>query len=157
MERINQTELSRVARSSEPSGTLAQLPSSSEEAIQQLRKMGAPQWSIRVLEMAQDKRHDLAPHSLRYWKEKLRGIPDEIVCEALTTGRWQYFPSVDDVLIAVGEIRERLVQRAGESDYERFQREQRRAAQEGLLATESDYAAMRTKLRELFGNPGVRV
>jgi len=157
MERINQTELSRVVKSSEPLGTLAQLPSSSEEAIQQLRQMGAPQWSIRVLEMAQDKRHDLAPHSLRFWKEKLSGIPDELVCEALMTGRWQLFPSVDDVIIRVEEIRERRHQVSGEQAYAKYKREQREAKSAGLLATDADYEAMRAKLRELFGDPTVRV
>ncbi len=153
MERINQAELSRVSKSNEHLTTSPPSPLSSEEAIQYLRDQGAPQWTIRVLEMAQDKRHDLPPHSLRYWREKLKDIPDQIVCEALLTGRWKLFPSVDDVLIVVEEIRERMAQRAGESDYERYKRNQEYAATHGLLATEEDYAAMRKRLRELFGDP----
>lgn len=154
MERITQQELSLASKSSEHLAISQPSPQSSEEAIQRLRDYGAPQWTIRVLEMAQDKRHDLPPHSLRYWREKLKGIPDGIVCEALLTGRWKLFPSVDEVLAVVEEIRERLAQRAGESDYDRYKRGQDRAAKEGLLATEEDYAAMRKRLRELFGDPG---
>jgi len=80
-----------------------------------------------------------------------------MVCEALTTGRWKLFPSVDDVLIVVEEIRERLLQTVGEKEYADYRREQQRAAREGLLATDEEYAAMRAKLRELFGDPTVRV
>lgn len=153
MERITQAELSLASKSNEHLITSQPLPQSSEEAIQFLREQGAPQWTIRVLEMAQDKRHDLPPHSLRYWREKLKDIPDHIVCEALMTGRWQLFPSVDDVLKVVEEIRERLAQKAGESEYDHYRREQERAKREGLLATKADYATMRKRLRELFGDP----
>jgi len=85
--------------------------------------------------------------------EKLKRIPDALVCEALTKARWAYFPSVDDVLRVVEEIQETLLQQAGESEFECYRREQKRAELEGLLASEADYAVMRKRLRELFGDP----
>ena len=156
MERINQTELIKAVKSSEHITTLQPLPQSSEEAIEYLKAMGAPRWSIRVLEMAQDKRHDLAPHTLRYWTEKLKGIPDLLICQALTNGRWDFFPSVDDVLQQIELIREQLNQCAGEAAYDAYREQQREAEAKGLLATEEDYAYMRKRLREIFGDPTAR-
>lgn len=157
MERITKAEIMQTFKSSVPSVISPQLPQSSETAIEMLRDLGAPKWSILVLEMAQDKRHDLAPHTLRFWKEKLKDVPDALVCEALITGRWKLFPSIDEVLIVVEEIRERLNQKVGEDSWEHYKREQKRAEREGLLATDCDYAELRKKLRELFGDPTVKI
>jgi hypothetical protein len=95
----------------------------------------------------------MAPHLLRYWAEKLTNVPDELICEALTTARWELFPSVDDVLRAVDGIREA---RRGGREWEQWKAGQKRAAREGKLATEDDYAQMRSRLRELFGDPTVK-
>lgn len=78
------------------------------------------------------------------------------MCDALVTGRWQLFPSVDDVLIEIELRQERAGQERGNSDWENWKRERAYAKRHGLLATEADHEAMRTKLRELFGDPTVR-
>lgn len=61
-------------------------------------------WAMIVLQMAQDKRHDLAAGTLRFWREKLKHYPESTVCKALMSGRWQLFPSVDDVISEVERI-----------------------------------------------------
>jgi hypothetical protein len=129
------------------------LPQSSEEAIEWLRKNGAPEWQIVALQMAQDKRHDFAPHTLRLWIDKLADYPDSLVCRAMKQGRWEYFPSVDDVLKMADLLRERDAQEAGNRDWLAYKAQNAAAERDGRMATEEDYAEMRSKLRELFGDP----
>ncbi len=103
--------------------------------------------------MAQDKRHDLAPHALRFWVAKLRGFSDRLITRALRQGRWEFFPSVDDVILLMEQIQERDVQDAGSGNWKHYQERQKYAEENGLLATDEDYAYMRKRLRELFGDP----
>ena len=157
MQRIQATEIEHLAsKSSAPLAISQPSPLSSEEAIDQLRRLGAPEWSIRVTMLAQDKRHDMAPHLLRYWAEKLKNVPDELICEALTTARWELFPSVDDVLRVVDEIRERRRVAQGDREWQKWKADQAQAAREGKLATEEDCAMLRRRLRELFGDPTIK-
>jgi hypothetical protein len=72
------------------------LPQSS--ALELLRQAGATEWEVVLYQMAQDKRHDLDPGILPYWRAKLKNRSDAAICEALMQGRWEFFPSVDQVL-----------------------------------------------------------
>jgi hypothetical protein len=113
----------------------------------------SPNWVGLVLQIAQDKRHDIAGPTLRFWREKLKNFRDESVCEALTLGQWEFFPSVDQVIVEIGRLMERKRHENANRDWQQWKANMRRAQQEGLMASEEDYAEMRQKLRELFGDP----
>jgi hypothetical protein len=51
----------------------------------------SPSWLGLALQIAQDKRHDIAAPTLRLWKEKLKKFSDQAVCDALMTGKWELF------------------------------------------------------------------
>ena len=113
----------------------------------------SPNWLGLVLQIAQDKRHDMAAPTLRFWREKLKAFRDETVCEALTSGRWEFFPSVDQVITEIEAVQKRNQFEAANRDWEQWKGNMKRAQDEGLMATEEDYAEMRKRLREIFGDP----
>ena len=101
MDKINNQDLDLVLKSSELTATSQQSlqPVRSisgelglEETIQALELSGAPRWMSLILRIAQDKRNDLAPHAMRYWKDKLRSFSDDRICDALMAGVWEFFP-----------------------------------------------------------------
>jgi hypothetical protein len=110
-------------------------------------------WPGIAVQIAQDKRHDIAAPTLRFWKEKLKAFRDETVCEALTSGRWELFPSVDQVIAEVERLNERKRHENANRDWQGWKANMRRAQDEGLLASEEDYAEMRAALRRVFGDP----
>lgn len=57
------------------------------------------------------------------------------------------------MLIEIEFVQEKRVQEKGNRDWLKYKSEQKRAESDGLLATDEDYAVMREKLRELFGDP----
>jgi hypothetical protein len=151
---ISQEELGGLVRkSSEPTAISQPRPVSLEESIQSLEAAGAPKWLTLALQIAQDKRHDIAAPTLRFWKEKLKAFRDETVCEALTSGRWELFPSVDQVIAEVERLNERKRHENANRDWQGWKANMRRAQEEGLLASEEDYAEMRAALRRVFGDP----
>ena len=98
MDRMDQTELNGLIHKSQE-----------QQIISQQSKRYSdhpPRWTLVVAQMAQDKRHDLAPHTLLFWTQKLKNFPDELICDALMLGRWGWFPSCDDVLEQIDKIRE---------------------------------------------------
>ena len=86
---------------------------------------------------------------MRLWIAKLRSYRDEIVSEALLARRGELFPSVDDVIEQIEIIQERRRQETANQEWEHYQQEQERAAAEGLLATENDYAVMNEAMKKL--------
>src|SRR5947208_11260182 len=70
------------------------------------RKSSRPEWVELVLVIAQDKKHELPPAVLRFWKAKLEPFRDEAICQALLSGRWKFFPSVDEVIDLIEEQEE---------------------------------------------------
>jgi len=101
MDKINNQDLDLVLKSLELTATSQQSlqPVRSisgelglEETIQALELSGAPRWMSLILRIAQDKRNDLAPHAMRYWKDKLRSFSDDRICDALMAGVWEFFP-----------------------------------------------------------------
>lgn len=81
--------------------------------------------------------------------QKLRNCTDEIVSEALISGRWSLFPSVDEVLDQIDLIKERRRQESGEREWNSYRLEQKRAAEDGRLASEADYSQMREALQKM--------
>lgn len=140
-----------ILKSTDSQITLPQSQLSADEAIEMLRSQGCPEWQILVLQIAQDKRHDMAPPTLRFWDEKLKSYPDELICEALKLGRFFLFPCVDDVIDVVESILGQRAQAAGNQQWQKWKAEQKRAELEGLLATEEGIAEMRAALRKLAG------
>jgi hypothetical protein len=110
-------------------------------------------WPAIAVQIAQDKRHDIAAPTLRFWKEKLKAFRDETLCEALLAGRWELFPSVDQVIVEIGRLEERKRHDNANRDWQGWKANMRRAQDEGLLASEGDYAEMRAALRRVFGDP----
>ena len=110
-------------------------------------------WLGIVLQIAQDKRHDLAAPTLRFWKEKLKNFQDNTVCEALLSGQWEFFPSVDQVIKEIDLINERKRHENANRDWQQWKANLKRAKTEGLLATEQDYEEMRAALRKYYGDP----
>jgi hypothetical protein len=110
-------------------------------------------WPAIAVQIAQDKRHDIAAPTLRFWKEKLKAFRDETVCEALTSGRWELFPSVDQVIAEVERLNERKRHENANLEWNTYKDRQEAAMRDGRMASEEDYAYMRSKLREIFGDP----
>jgi len=113
----------------------------------------SPKWLGLVFQIAQDKRHDIAAPTLRFWREKLKKYPDQVVCEALLSIECKLFPSVDDVIAEIGRLAERKRHENANRDWEQWKAGMRRAQEEGLMATDEDYAEMRAALRKVFGDP----
>jgi hypothetical protein len=127
-----------------PSEQLTTSPQSSQPS---------PKWLGLVLQIAQDKRHDIAAPTLRFWREKLKNFRDETVCEALLAGKWPYFPSVDQVIGEIERLQERSRQENANRDWLAYRQRQAQAEREGRMATDEDYAEMRAALRKVFGDP----
>src|SRR6185437_4551829 len=67
-----------------------------------LREPSDPlQWTEVLKRMAMDKRHDLAPGILSYWKVKLKNYSDIEIVNALLSSCWSFFPSVDNVITVI--------------------------------------------------------
>jgi hypothetical protein len=60
---------------------------------------------------------------------------------------------VDQVIVEIGRLMERKRHDNANRDWQQWKANMRRAQQEGLLATEADYAEMRAALRRTFGDP----
>ena len=122
-------------------------------AMSQQSSQPSPNWLGLVLQIAQDKRHDIAAPTLRFWKEKLKGFADGLICQALSEGRWEFFPDVDKVISQIEAIQERKRQENDNAQWEAYKLRQQAALREGRMASDEDYAYMRSKLREIFGDP----
>lgn len=147
----------QAPKSPEPMAITRQLPMATDfsELVEHLRAAGAPEWEILILQMSQDKRHDLAPHVMPYWREKLKNLPDKMICAALLSGAWQFFPSVDQVLEQVELVAERGMQTKGEAEWATWKAENRRAEKEGRMASEKDYEWARREFREIANRPSI--
>lgn len=124
------------------------------QAISQQRQQPSevlPTWVPLILTIAQDKRHDLAAATLRLWRAKLKPFADADVQEALLSGAWEFFPSVDQVIDRLERILAARAQESVNREWRKWKAEQKRAEQEGLLATEEGIAEMRAALRKLAG------
>lgn len=86
----------------------------------------------------------------------LEGIPDALICEAIDSQPWKLFPDTDDITRAIEVIRERNRHEAADREWRKWKAEQKRAKQEGLLATEEGIAEMRAALRKLAGKDASR-
>lgn len=95
----------------------------------------------------------MAAATLRFWREKLKNYADELICTALISGKWQFFPSVDQVIEQIEIIQERRRQESANREWAAYKANQLKAEMEGRLATEEDYAEMRAALRRCFGDP----
>lgn len=111
--------------------------------------MPSLRWLELVGQIAQDKRHDLASGTLRFWKLKLAKYSDDIICQALAEGIWQFFPSVDNVIQQIEAILRRDREDACNKAWDDWKAEQERAKRDGLLATEEQLAEVREGLKKL--------
>lgn len=105
----------QLTRSPQSGSQLAR-PSSTSEAAAMMRSFerlsDLPGWAGILHALAQDKRHDLAPHVIELWKVKLAPYRDEDIAQVLVRGEWKFFPSVDEVIYAVEVVaQERRAQR----------------------------------------------
>src|SRR6266496_2870496 len=73
-----------------------------------------PQWAEMLAQIAQDKRHDLAPGILRLWKVKLSHYRDQEIVDALLLYAGEYFPSVDTIIATMDRRRERRAEEKGD-------------------------------------------
>lgn len=97
-------------KSKPPSQQLTPLLSASRLALQNNSSAAAaitrrfeqlselPGWTGILHAIAQDKRHDLAPHVLELWKVKLERFPADDITRVLLAGEWKFFPSIDEVV-----------------------------------------------------------
>jgi hypothetical protein len=60
---------------------------------------------------------------------------------------------VDQVIVEIGRLEERKRHENANRDWQGWKANMRRAQEEGLLASEEDYAEMRATLRRVFGDP----
>ena len=119
-------------------------------ALEQLQQ--GPAWEMALFQIAQDKRHDLPPETMQWWREKLKAYRDEEICAAVKLYAGEFFPSVDDI---TGVIERRRKDAATNRPWEQFKAGQAQAAVEGKLATDEDYAELREVFRRVAfgGNP----
>lgn len=78
------------------------------ELIPGSRKPPTPRWIGILVQMAQDKHHDLIPGSAKYWRLKLEAgsYRDEEICQALLAYSGEFFPSVDDIVALIQQRRD---------------------------------------------------
>ena len=94
------------------SGINSQLarPSNTSEAAAIMRRFEQLSeltgWAGILHALAQDKRHDLAPHVIELWKVKLARFRGEDITEVLIGGEWKFFPSVDEVIVRLEGLAE---------------------------------------------------
>jgi hypothetical protein len=94
-------EKQQLTRSPERESQLARPSSTNEVAaimrrFEQLSELTG--WTGILHAIAQDKRHDLAPHVLELWKVKLEPFPDDDIAQVLLRLEGRFFPSVDEVV-----------------------------------------------------------
>lgn len=88
---------------------LDQLVPRSQDSTTTLQKSNGPSepppWVELLVQIAQDKRHDLAPGILQLWKVKLQGYKSWEINEALMLYAGEFFPSVDDITAMMNRAR----------------------------------------------------
>lgn len=112
-----------------------------------------PQWAEVVKAVAQDKRHDLAPETILLWREKLKHLSDEVICRSLMTGKWQYFPSVDDVLEQSEIVIEQMATEKSDDYWANWKAENAKAEREGRLMTDADWDELRATYERIMARP----
>ncbi len=115
----------------------------STTTLQKSSAPSAPQWITLLLQMAQDKRHDLAPGILLYWKAKLQKYGDIEISQALMTSGWEFFPSVDNVISLIEANRSAASEAKGDVEWQQWKQRQKDAEEKGLLATDKQYSELR--------------
>jgi len=109
-----------------------------------------PQWLPLLVQMAQDKRHDLAPGILSYWMEKLKNFTEQEITAALLSSGWEFFPSVDNVTGVIKANRQAAAEEYRALEWQQYKSNQAEAERTGLLATEDDYENLRKECREIL-------
>lgn len=109
-----------------------------------------PQWAGILMQIAQDKRHELAPGMARYWKEKLIDYSDKEIADALMLYMGEFFPSVDHIIATMDRKRDYHATKKGWEDYKEAQR---KAVAEGRLATQEERDALREVFRKIAEGP----
>jgi hypothetical protein len=109
-----------------------------------------PQWAETLTQVAQDKRHDLAPGILRLWREKLKSYRDAEINEVLLLYSGEFFPSVDAITEIIERRREVKGMERGHSDWERWKAENERAQAEGRVLTPEQMAEFMNNCKEIF-------
>lgn len=108
-----------------------------------------PKWMDTLRMLAKDKRFEWFPGMARYWTEKLKAYPGPIVNAVLLQIHWTLFPSTDEVIEELETLRETWRQERDDDAWQHWKLEQERAARDGLLATDEDYAELRKGLDAL--------
>lgn len=110
-----------------------------------------PEWLDVLFAVARDHRHNLFPDVIELWKQKLKPYTPEIVITALRKGEWDHCPSSSEVIKEIKLMQEKARQEASNREYEKFKEQQKFAAENGLLATDEDYAKMNDEIRKVVG------
>jgi hypothetical protein len=110
-----------------------------------------PAWAGLLLSIAQSKSREMLPGEMRLWQVKLGGYSTETVEKAFLRYRGEYFPDPNTIAELCDLVQESALQERGNNDWERYKAEQRKAEQEGKLATEEDRQALRASLRKMAG------
>lgn len=119
---------------------------------EQLDFPGRPRWIAVLYTIASDMRHDIDDKLIeQLWEPKLKRYRDEVVCEALMRGKWTIFPNVNEVIEVIEMIEKEHRDQAQNRDWEKFQAEQKYAEENGLLATDADYAEMNERILKAVG------
>jgi hypothetical protein len=107
-----------------------------------------PLWVGIVVQMAQDKRHDMGPGILSYWKVKLQKYGDIEITQALLGSGWEFFPSVDNVISAINANRAVAAGERADLEWQQWRRTQKAAEANGLLATDEQYDELRKTFKK---------
>lgn len=109
-----------------------------------------PDWIQVLYELAKDMRFDVDEKLInRLWKEKLKRYPDGIICRAILAGDWKVFPNVNEVIEEIKLIADQEREEQSNREWESYKAKQKAAAEQGLLATDADYAEMNAALKKL--------
>jgi hypothetical protein len=124
------------------SGSLAQQPQDWASLVEALRAQGAAEWQIKLIQVAQDMRQDIAPGTTELWKEKLWDYRDEEISSALVVYSGEFFPSAKDI--------KAIMDRARERRWEEKQAQPPKEEHGKVPATQADWDEMKRKAREIF-------
>lgn len=109
-----------------------------------------PKWLDVLDGLAEEMRHDINPHLIeRIWKPKLKRYSDEIISQAIMRGQWKIFPNVNEVIEEIQMLENERSEDRKNREWEDYKAKQKAAEEQGLLATDEDYAEMNAALKRI--------
>lgn len=129
-----------------------------EKSLATTSQPSQPQWAGLLWTLAQSRYKELTEPEIALWKAKLSGYPNDLVEWALVNYNGEFFPNPSTICRMVEVKRESMIADQDNRRWEAWKASQRQAKAEGKLATDEDYARLRTEIRRIvYGKSGKAV